>query len=49
MAAAVDRALYADPATDIRTHEAFVTVARDGWRRLTTAARELNRFGLRRC
>ena len=42
VSAAVDRALYADPATDIRTHEAFVTVARDGWRRLTTAARELN-------
>ena len=41
VAAAVDRALYAD-AADIRTREAFVTVARDGWRRLTTAARELN-------
>ena len=41
VAAAVDRALYAE-ATDIRTREAFVTVARDGWRRLTTAARELN-------
>ena len=41
VSAAVDRALYAG-AADIRTHEAFVTVARDGWLRLTTAARELN-------
>ncbi len=41
LAAAVDRALFAD-AIDIRTHDAFVTVARDGWLRLTTAARELN-------
>ncbi len=43
ISAAVDRALYAD-AADIRTHEAFITVARDGWLRLSTAARELNRL-----
>ena len=41
IAAAVDRALYAE-ASDIRTHEAFITVARDGWLRLSAAARELN-------
>jgi ATP-dependent helicase HrpA len=41
ISSAVDRALFAD-AVDIRTHDAFVTVARDGWLRLTTAARELN-------
>jgi ATP-dependent helicase HrpA len=41
VAAAVDRALYAD-AVDIRTRDAFVTVARDGWRGLTASARELN-------
>ena len=41
IASAVDRALFADTA-EIRTHDAFVTVARDGWLRLTTAARELN-------
>ena len=43
LSAAVDRALFAKTA-DIRTHAQFVEVARDGWLRLTTAARELNQL-----
>jgi ATP-dependent helicase HrpA len=41
LSAAVDRALYSE-IDEIRTREMFITVADDGWRRLSVTARELN-------
>jgi ATP-dependent helicase HrpA len=45
LSAAVDRALFV-AGEDIRKRDLFVSKAQDGWRRLSTAARELNAVAL---
>ncbi len=46
IAAAVDRALFGGTTGDIRTKDAFVSKADDGWRNLSAAAIELNAVAL---
>ena len=41
LSTAVDRALFSE-VDEIRTRDAFVAIANDGWRRLSVAAAELN-------